>query len=80
MLGGISHPIGITEWHSSCDTISDFTNFAAVSIGVVIHSDCLLAGHGPGITVLMTSAKPLIAPVIDDGANLADLLKIGRKR
>ena len=52
----------------------------AVSIGVVIHSDCLLAGHGPGITVLMTSAKPLIAPVIDDGANLADLLKIGRKR
>jgi hypothetical protein len=26
----------------------------AVSIGVVVHSNCLLAGHGPGVTTLMT--------------------------
>ena len=49
----------------------------AVSIGVVVHSDCLVAGHGPGVTTLMTCASPLIKPVIDSGANIADLLRIG---
>jgi hypothetical protein len=49
----------------------------AVSIGIVVHSNCLLAGHGPGVTTLMTCATPLIEPVIDPQANLADLLQIG---
>jgi len=49
----------------------------AVSIGVVVHSDCMLAGHGPGVTTLMTCATPLIEPVVDPRANLADLLGIG---
>ena len=49
----------------------------AVSIGVVVHSDCMLAGHGPGVTTLMTCATPLIEPVLDRRANLADLLGIG---
>lgn len=49
----------------------------AVSIGVVVHSDCKLAGHGPGVTTIMTCASPLIEPVIDPRANLADLLGIG---
>lgn len=52
----------------------------AVSIGIVVHSDCLLAGHGPGISTLMTCSKPLIKPVIDPDANIADLLKIGTKQ
>ncbi|HWQ08608.1 MAG TPA: DUF4438 domain-containing protein, partial [Holophaga sp.] len=26
----------------------------AISIGVVVHSDCMRAGHGPGVTTLMT--------------------------
>jgi len=51
----------------------------AVSIGVVVHSDCLLAGHGPGVTTLMTCASPLIEPVIDPYANLADLYGIGSR-
>jgi len=46
----------------------------------VVHSDCLLAGHGPGIATLMTCSKPLIEPVLDAGANIADLLQIGTKR
>lgn len=29
----------------------------AVSIGVVIHSDCIKMGHGPGITTIMTCKK-----------------------
>ncbi len=49
----------------------------AVSIGIVVHSDCLKAGHGPGVTTLMTCKTPLIEPVIDPKANLADLLGIG---
>lgn len=52
----------------------------AISIGVVIHSDCLLAGHGPGITTVMTCPTPLIEPVLSSKANLADLLKIGTAR
>lgn len=49
----------------------------AVTIGIVVHSDCLLAGHGPGVTTLMTCETSLIKPVIDPQANMADLLKIG---
>jgi hypothetical protein len=49
----------------------------AVSIGIVVHSNCLLAGHGPGVTTLMTCETPLIKPVINPGANIADILGIG---
>ncbi len=49
----------------------------AISVGVVVHSDCKLAGHGPGVTTLFTCATPLIEPVIDPAANLADLFGIG---
>jgi hypothetical protein len=49
----------------------------AVTIGVVVHSDCLVAGHGPGVTTIMTCGTPLIEPVIDPRANMADLLQIG---
>ena len=51
----------------------------AVSVGVVVHSDCMRAGHGPGVTTLMTCASPLIEPVLDPAANLADLLGIGTR-
>ena len=49
----------------------------AISIGIVIHSDCLKAGHGPGVTTLMTCASSQIKPIIDPKANIAHLLKIG---
>ena len=49
----------------------------AVSIGIVVHSNCLLAGHGPGVSTLLTCATPKIEPVIDPSANIADLLGIG---
>lgn len=52
----------------------------AVTIGIVIHSDCRLAGHGPGVTTLISSSKPLIEPVIKKSANIADMFRIGRKR
>ena len=49
----------------------------AVSIGIFVHSDCLVAGHGPGVTTLMTCETALIKPIIDPKANIADLLGIG---
>ncbi len=41
-----------------------------VVIGIVVHSDCVLAGHGPGVMVTMTSRDGQIAPRIDPEANL----------
>jgi hypothetical protein len=51
---------------------------AAMSIGIVVHADSRLTGHGPGVQVLMTAATDVIVPRIDPRANLADRLAIGR--
>lgn len=42
----------------------------AVSIGVVVHSDCVIAGHGPGVMTVFTSKDGMIIPEIDEKANL----------
>lgn len=52
----------------------------AVSVGVVVHCRCTQAGHGPGLTSLMTSRAGRIEPVVDETANLAHYLQIGRMR
>jgi hypothetical protein len=41
-----------------------------VVIGVVVHSDCVLAGHGPGVMVVMSSKEGQIKPKIVKRANL----------
>ncbi len=47
----------------------------AVTVAVVSHTDSFIAGHGPGVTTLMTSAKGRIAPrLAPDEANIATLL------
>lgn len=51
----------------------------AVSICVVVHSNSYAAGHGPGVMTLMTCAKEgILMPFVDEKANVAQLLKIGR--
>ncbi len=52
----------------------------AVTIGVIIHGNSRLAGHGPGISTLLTCAKSDLVPEINAGANIAKILKIGRYR
>ena len=52
----------------------------AVTIGIVVHSNSTLAGHGPGISTLLTSAETRMKPVMDPRANLGRVLKIGRYR
>lgn len=42
----------------------------AVSIGVVMHSDCVKMGHGPGITTIMTAKTSVVQGNIDKNANV----------
>ncbi len=46
----------------------------AVTIGVITHSNSIVAGHGPGVTTLFTSSSGNIEPVVDPDANLKNLL------
>lgn len=44
----------------------------AMSIGVIVHSRSVVAGHGPGVTTLMTSKVGAIEAIIHHKANLKD--------
>jgi hypothetical protein len=46
----------------------------AVSIGVVVHSDCVIAGHGPGVMTVFSSKDGLIEPKISKNTNLRNYL------
>lgn len=46
----------------------------AVIIGIVVHGDSFVSGHGPGVTSLMTSLTGKIRPVKVERANIADYL------
>lgn len=46
----------------------------AISVGVVVHGRSFIAGHGPGVTTLLTSSAGAIEPVVDPKANLAEIL------
>ncbi len=48
----------------------------ASSVGVVVHSNCVIAGHGPGVTTIATSAKGAIKPVVNKDANIAHYLNL----
>ncbi len=48
----------------------------AVSVGIVVHTDCVQAGHGPGVVTLFTSSKGKIVPRINARANVAAYLKL----
>jgi len=48
----------------------------AVSVGIVVHTNCVTSGHGPGVTTLFTSSSGMIKPKIDAKANIASFLKL----
>jgi len=52
----------------------------AVTIGIIAHADSYLAGHGPGVTCLLSAKAGEITPVLSDTANIADILGIGTRR
>jgi hypothetical protein len=44
----------------------------SVVIGIIVHSGCVLAGHGPGVMIAMSSKDGLIVPKLDPKANLSN--------
>jgi len=48
----------------------------AMSVGIIVHSDCVTSGHGPGVTTLFTSSMGKIVLRTDPDANIARLLKL----
>ena len=48
----------------------------SISIGVIVHSDCIKSGHGPGVTVIMSCKTSKIKGVIDEKANIGNYLGI----
>lgn len=63
--------VAITDADS---TFGRYYRTGAISIGVIAHADSIIAGHGPGVTGLLSSRDGDILPVIDRGANIAHLL------
>lgn len=49
-----------------------------VTIGVIVHGDSTVSGHGPGVTPLLTGPTQLLRPVRDAGANLAAIFAVRR--
>ena len=47
----------------------------AVTIGVVVHSDCVLSGHGPGVTTIITSQTNNIEYHLNNDANIANIME-----
>jgi len=43
----------------------------AVTIGLIVHSDSKISGHGPGVTTLLTANHGEISPRMDSKANIA---------
>lgn len=48
----------------------------AISVGVVVHGSSFVAGHGPGVTTILSSAKGEIDVEVDESANLANYFNV----
>jgi hypothetical protein len=48
----------------------------AMSVGIVAHGRSFIAGHGPGVTSLLTSPSGAIVPHLDPAANIATILRL----
>ena len=58
------------------NTFGPIYKTGAMTVGIIVHSNCVTAGHGPGVTRLFTSSKGKIVPKIDPEANIAKILKL----
>jgi len=47
----------------------------SIVVGIVVHSDCVLAGHGPGVMVAMSASAEKLVPKISSTANLKNYFK-----
>jgi hypothetical protein len=49
-----------------------------ITIGVIVHGDSTVSGHGPGVTALLTGPSSQLQPLLDARANLAEILGVRR--
>lgn len=49
-----------------------------ISIGIIIHGDSTVSGHGPGVVTLLTGERRWLLPRRDSRANLAEALGLRR--
>lgn len=49
-----------------------------ITVGVIVHGDSTVSGHGPGVTPLLTGPVEQLRPVLDANANLAEVFGIRR--
>jgi hypothetical protein len=47
-----------------------------VTVGVIVHGDSTVSGHGPGVTPLMSGRKESLRPIRQNNANLAVIFGI----
>ena len=47
-----------------------------ITIGVIVHGDSTVSGHGPGVTALLTGPASCLKPLLDRRANLAEILGV----
>jgi len=69
--------VAVTDWDAS---VGWCYKKGAVTIGVVIHGNSYISGHGPGITTIMTSAGGKISAKLNAKSNIGQYLGIGRHR
>lgn len=48
----------------------------SITIGIVVHGDSTISGHGPGVLAILAAEGRHIEPVIDANANLALVLRL----
>lgn len=47
-----------------------------ITVGVIVHGDSTVSGHGPGVTALLSGPAALLRPVLAEDANLARILGV----
>jgi hypothetical protein len=52
----------------------------AVTIGIVVHASSTMAGHGPGVTTILSDSGRNVVTKVDQQANIGRYLGIGRTR
>lgn len=48
----------------------------SVTVGVIVHSNCILSGHGPGVTGLFSCKTERIKGIIKEDANIRNFLGV----
>ena len=66
---------GALVFLQDCDTVFGREYLkGSGTVGVVIHSDCLISGHGPGVTTVLSCKTERLSAFVDENANIGKML------